>query len=149
MHDIRFYHLTTTSLEAALPRLLEKTLARGWRALVRAGSEARVEALTAHLWTYSEESFLPHGSPKDGYAEMQPVWLDTDAANANGAQVLFLTDGTYSEDISAFEIVAELFDGTDTQALLAARAHWRSYKKAGYTPTYWKQDADGRWIKGA
>lgn len=149
MSDIRFYHLTTTSLEAALPQLLEKTLARGWRAVVRAGSAERVEALAQHLWTYDDFSFLPHGSPKDGHAEKQPVWLDTSEVNVNGAQVLFLTDSTEAGSLDAYEVVAELFDGNDPEAVSAARAHWRTYKRAGHAPTYWKQDERGRWIKGA
>jgi DNA polymerase-3 subunit chi len=149
MSDIRFYHLTTTSLEAALPQLLEKTLARGWRAVVRAGSSERVEALAQHLWTYDDASFLPHGSPKDGHPEAQPVWLDTSAANVNGAQALFLTDSTEAASLDDYEVVAELFDGNDREAVSVARAHWRTYKQAGHAPTYWKQDERGRWIKGA
>ena len=33
--EVWFYHLERTSLDQALPELLEKTLARGWKALVR------------------------------------------------------------------------------------------------------------------
>jgi DNA polymerase-3 subunit chi len=93
MTDVRFYHLTSTSLEAALPQMLEKTLERGQRAVVIAGSEERVEALNAHLWTYKDRGFLPHGTAKDGHSEAQPVWLTESDENPNGAQVLFLTDG--------------------------------------------------------
>lgn len=149
MSDIRFYHLTTTSLEAALPQLLNKTLARGWRAVVRAATSDRVEALTDRLWTYDEASFLPHGSPKDGHPTQQPIWLDTSDHNVNGAKVIFLTDGTEVSDVAAYGVVAELFDGSDTDAVTTARHHWRAYKRAGHTPTYWKQDENGRWIKGA
>ena len=91
--EIRFYHLTRTTLEAALPQMLEKTLERGQRAVVQAGSAARVEALTAWLWTYQDRSFLPHGSAKDGHGALQPVWLTDQDERPNGAQVLFLTDG--------------------------------------------------------
>lgn len=149
MTDIRFYHLTRTRLEQALPQMLEKTLERGQRALVLASSEDRVEALTAHLWTYRDRGFLPHGSAKDGYAELQPVWLATTDANPNGAQVLFLTDGATSESVDAFDVVAELFDGSDGEAVQAARERWKGYKASGHDVTYWKQDDRGRWEKGA
>jgi len=149
MTEIRFYHLTRTSLEAALPKLLEKTLARDWRALVLAGSEDRVEALAAHLWTYDDRSFLPHGTRKDGYPELQPIWLSTSDENVNGANVLFLTDGTESAAVDRFEVVAELFDGHDGEAVQRARRHWKAYKAAGHEVTYWKQADDGRWTKGA
>ena len=56
MTDIAFYHLTRSPLEAALPKLLEKTLDAGKRAVVVAGSEERVENLNNALWTYSQGS---------------------------------------------------------------------------------------------
>ncbi|RDD62791.1 DNA polymerase III subunit chi [Ferruginivarius sediminum] len=149
MTEIRFYHLTRTSLESALPQLLEKTLERGWRALVLASSDDRVEALTAHLWTYDDRSFLPHGSPRDGRPEYQPIWLSAEDANANNANVLFLTDGAASAHVGDFDLVAEMFDGNDGEAVAAARRRWKDYKQAGHQLTYWKQDESGRWQKGA
>ena len=89
--DISFYHLTRTTLEAALPQMLEKTLERGQRAVVRAGSAERVEALNGWLWTYRDRTFLPHGSAQDGHAALQPVWLTDQDERPNEAQVLFLT----------------------------------------------------------
>ena len=145
MTDVRFYHLTNTSLEAALPQMLEKTLERGQRAVVIAGSEERVEALNAHLWTYKDRSFLPHGTTKDGYGESQPVWLTEADENPNGAQVLFLTDGAASERVGDFQVCALLFDGRDPAAVERARGQWRSYKDAGHQVTYWQEDAQGRW----
>lgn len=148
MTDVRFYHLTTTSLEAALPQLLDKTLARGWRALVLAASEDRVEALTVHLWTYDDRAFLPHGSAKDGRPAYQPIWLSTEDADVNQANVLFLTDGAASSRVGEFDLVAEIFDGNDGEAVAAARERWKAYKIAGYQLTYWRQDAHGRWQEG-
>ncbi|MGE0117098.1 MAG: DNA polymerase III subunit chi [Dongiaceae bacterium] len=145
MTEIRFYHLQRTALEAALPPMLEKTLERGQRAVVMAGSEERVEHLVDRLWTYSERSFLPHGSARDGHADMQPVWLTTADENPNGAQVLFLTDGTASGQVAAYELCVELFDGNDEAAVQAARARWTAYKAAGHQLTYWQQSAAGRW----
>ncbi len=147
MTEVRFYHLTRATLETALPMMLEKTLERGQRAVVRAGSEERVEALTAWLWTYRDRSFLPHGSAKDGHAELQPVWLTDQDERPNGAQVLFLTDGAVSERLDDYELCAVLFDGNDTAALAAAREQWRGLKDSTHDLTYWQQDAQGRWEK--
>ena len=147
MTEVRFYHLTRATLETALPMMLEKTLERGQRAVVRAGSEERVEALTAWLWTYRDRSFLPHGSAKDGHAELQPVWLTDQDERPNGAQVLFLTDGAVSERLDDYELCAVIFDGNDEAALAAAREQWRSLKDSAHDLTYWQQDEDGRWEK--
>ena len=149
MTEIRFYHLTRSTLEGALPQMLAKTLARGQRAVVLAGSEERVEALTAHLWTFAERSFLPHGSPRDGHGEDQPVWLSEADERPNGAQVLFLTDRAHSEKIGEYELCAVLFDGKDPDALAASRDQWRAFKDAGHEVTYWQQDEAGKWEKKA
>ena len=145
MTEVRFYHLTRTRLENALPQMLEKTLSRGQRAVVRAGSEERVEALNAWLWTYGDRTFLPHGSAKDGYPAEQPVWLTVAEENPNGAQVLFLTDGTASTQLEAFDLCADLFDGNDEAAVTAARARWTACKEAGHAVTYWRQTERGGW----
>ena len=145
--DISFYHLTRTTLEAALPQMLEKTLERGQRAVVRAGSAERVEALNGWLWTYKDRGFLPHGSAEDGHAALQPVWLTETDERPNDAQVLFLTDGATSERPAEFERCAVLFDGNDESALAAARAQWLGLKDAGHDLTYWQQDDQGRWEK--
>ena len=145
--EIRFYHLQKTTLERALPQLLEKVLARSQRAVVMAGSADRVEALNAQLWTYSEKSFLPHGSARDGFAAEQPVWLTEADERPNGAQVLFLTDGASSARIADYAMVVEMFDGNDDAAVAAARARWTAYKAEGHDLTYWRQDDAGRWAK--
>src|SRR5215470_10463548 len=109
MADVLFYHLERQPLERVLPSLLEKTLERGWRAVVQAGSEERVEALDQHLWTYREDSFLPHGSKRDGNSAEQPIYLTSEDANPNGAHVRFLVDGAQCAAFSGYERIVLLF----------------------------------------
>ena len=143
--EIRFYHLQHMTLERALPQLLEKTLERGWRAVVMAGSEERVEALNGQLWTYGKDSFLPHGSQKDGNPEMQPVWLTHFDENPNAATVLFLVDGANSGRVGEYDLCCDLFDGRDEAAVEAARGRWTACKEAGHKLTYWQQSETGGW----
>ena len=148
MTEIRFYHLTRRPLEDTLPVMLDRTVNRDHRrAVVLAGSEERVEALNAHLWTYKDRGFLPHGSKRDGFAARQPVWLTTADENPNGSDVLFLTDGARSEKVSDYELACELFDGNDPEAVAAARERWAAYKRAGHKLTYWQQTDRGGWEK--
>ncbi len=146
--EIRFYHLRTTTLERALPQILEKALAAGERIVVVAGSPERVESLNAALWTYNDRSFLPHGSVKDGFAEDQPIWLTTKEENPNGATMLVLTDGATSSDVSSWRSVIEIFDSGSEATVAAARERWKVYRAAGHSLTYWKQNDQGRWEKG-
>ena len=143
MTEIRFYHLQRTSLERALPELLEKCHERSWHAVVMAGSEERVESLTQHLWTYHDRSFLPHGNARDGSAEQQPIWLTAMDENPNGATVLFLVDGARSYNVAGFDLVCEVFDGNDSDALAGARERWREYRDSGHALAYWQQGESG------
>tara|TARA_A100001037_G_scaffold306628_1_gene353437 strand:- start:335 stop:784 length:450 start_codon:yes stop_codon:yes gene_type:complete len=145
MPAISFYHLERTSLDRALPKLLEKVLEHGHRAVVMAGSDERVEALNLALWTYEQQSFLPHGSEVDGNAERQPVFLTTHDENPNGSDVLVLVDGVESERLGSFARVLDLFDGHDAEAVEAARARWRQLKDQGYELAYWQQTSPGGW----
>jgi len=147
--DISFYHLQKSPLEKALPKLLERTLQADKRALVRVGSEARAEQLSAQLWGYDPASWLPHGTKKDGRPEDQPVWLTADGENANGADFLFLTEGMTAADIDAFERCFELFDGNDGAQVAAARARWKAYKEQGHALKYLQQTDAGGWSEKA
>ncbi len=149
MADIGFYHLLSQPLERALPKLLEKVLQQDMRAVVVAGSEERVEALNDVLWSYSREGFLPHGSTRDGYAELQPVWLSTTEERPNGATVLIAVDGVKPDAVDDFDRVVEMFDGRDDTAVATARDHWKSFKAAGHAVTYWQQTDRGGWEKKA
>ncbi len=147
--DVSFYHLERATLESVLPSLLEKTLERGWRAVVQAGSAERLEALDEALWTYKAESFLPHGTTKDGHADAQPIFLTLGGETPNGAGVRFLVDGAEPATYEGFARMIFLFDGNNTDAVAQARAQWKAAKAAGCGVTYWQQNANGRWEKKA
>lgn len=148
MTEVLFYHLTESGLEAALPPLLEKSLARGWRVIVQTGSEERRDALDAHLWTFRDDSFLAHGTDHDPYAADQPILLTTTPHNANGAGVRFMVDGAEPPAIESYQRAVFMFDGHDEGQLEAARLHWRAMKAAGLAATYWQQ-APGGWQRKA
>lgn len=145
MSNVAFYHLQYLPLERALPKLLEKTLEAGKRALVLANSSERIEVLAGLLWTYEPNSWLPHGTSRDGCAEEQPIWLSTKDANPNGSTFLFLTDGAWSVHIEDFERCFDLFDGNDVQAVEAARKRWTAAQADGHKLTYWQQTTQGAW----
>lgn len=147
MTAIAFYHLQRSPLEKALPKLLEKTLEAGKRAVVMAGSVERVAALNTLLWVYDQGSWLPHGDAGDGNAEDQPVWLTTGDENPNGAAFLFLTDGATSARIGDYERCFDMFDGNDPAAVEAARERWTAFKEAGHELAYWQQTDRGGWEK--
>ena len=148
MAEVLFYHLQRKPLEAVLPSLLARSIERGWRAVVQAVTEERLAALDDLLWTYSDESFLPHGTDQELQPESQPVLLTISTANPNAAAVRFLVEGAdLPEQVAGYERVVILFDGDDAEAVARAREQWREVTKRGASATYWQQDERGRWQK--
>ena len=147
--EVYFYHLERRTLDDVLPNLLERSLKRSWRATVQAASEERVQALDTLLWTYGNESFLPHGTARDGRASAQPIYLTAGEDNPNAAHVRFLVDGAMLADASPYVRVAHVVDGRDQDAVANAREAWREAKARGDAVSYFQQDADGRWLEQA
>lgn len=149
MTDVLFYHLTESTLEDALPSLLERSLDRGWRAVVQTGSEERRDALDTHLWTFRDDSFLAHGTEHEQHAQHQPVLLTTGVGNLNEAQIRFLVDGAEPPPLGDYERAVFMFDGHDAMQLEQARRHWKAMKSDGHAVTYWQQTPERRWERKA
>lgn len=150
MTEILFYHLQGQRLEGVLPALLEKSLQRGWRVVVQGASEERIEALDAHLWTYRDDGFLPHGTWREPEASAQPVLLTLTESNPNGSNVRILIEGApMPADPESYRRIVLLFEGDDEEAVTAARAHWSEARGRGFDVTYWQPDESGRWVKKA
>jgi DNA polymerase III subunit chi len=153
MTEIRFYHLQGRKPEEALPSILEAALAQGLRAVVEAPVAEWIEALDERLWTYADESFLPHGAARDGEPAAQPIFLTTAPDNPNGARLRVLVGGARAAPIlghapTAYDQIVILFDGADDEARTAARAQWAELKAAGHAPTYWREGETGAWEPG-
>ena len=148
--DVLFYHLQNQPLERVLPALLARSVERGWKVVVEAATPERVEALDSLLWTYSDESFLPHGTDRETDAALQPIVITTRQDRPNGASVRFLVDGAaLPADSATYDRLVLMFDGNDPDAVARARQHWREAKGGGHACTYWQQNDAGRWEKKA
>ena len=147
--EVWFYHLERTSLDQALPELLEKTLARGWKAVVRAGAAERIEHLDGWLWSYRDDSFLAHGTADEPHPARQPILLTTNFERPNAAEALFLIDGAEAGELEGYRRCILLFDGRDEGAITQARGQWAAFRKQGLPVAYWRQGAERGWEKQA
>lgn len=145
MTRVDFYHLQKTPLEQVLPKLCEKAFSTGKKIKVLLGNEERIDFINTLLWTYSEESFLPHGCKKDGFIQEQPIFISSDANNENDASILILADNIYPDldFLTNFERVLNIFDGGDEIALNNARDYWKQVKNLGCELHYWQQKDNG------
>lgn len=151
MTNVWFYHLERRTLDSVLPELLERALARGWRAVVQGATEKGVARLDDLLWSYDPESFLPHGTAADGAPETQPIYLTIDADNPNAADVRFFVEGARvlpalaNPACAPRERAIVMLDGNDEAAVLAARVQWTELKQAGHAVSYYRRNDSGKW----
>ena len=143
MTDIRFYHLNTRTLDQALPEIVQKALSAGHKIVIRAPDDKEVERLNNLLWTFRPDSFIPHGSAKDGNPVHQPVWLSAENDNPNNANVLILTGGLQGGALDGYTLACDIFDGRNHDNVLSARERWKQYKSSGHALTYWQQTEKG------
>lgn len=147
MPEIWFYHLETTSVEQALPDLLEKIVQKGWRAYVHGHDDDKISALNDHLWSYRADSFLAHGREGDDLDGHQPILLGASGNMGNKCQVYLSVSPVDLPDISGLERCLVVFDGGDQDHLGWARTQWKRLKAQGGDLAYWKQNERGRWEK--
>ena len=149
MADIRFYHLTRKTAEQALPDLVRAAYSRGHKILVRGSDEPEIARLNDFLWVHNPDSFLPHGSAKDGNADKQPIFLTSGNDNPAGAEVLMLMPGAATDNIDTFTMCCQLLNGHDEAQIAGARTLWKTWKEAGHAITYWQQSEQGKWEQKA
>ena len=140
-----FYHLEQTSLEAALPTLLEKSLANDWRAVIRFDNAGAMRAMDGYLWTYKDDSFLPHGTDEKPWADAHPILLTCE--DSATADVIFLIGSAQPGDTSKASRCITMVDSRDDAGRAAARERWKAAKDAGGSVSYWRQDDRGSWKK--
>ena len=149
MSEILFYHLTEKRLEDVLPGLLEKCRERQWNVVVQATTPERIQALDAHLWSWRDDAFLPHGATRDGTESEQPIWLTNEQDNPNNATIRFMVEGATPPDLSTYQRGVYIFDGHNADDIATARHRWKCEKADGHDVTYWQQNNRGGWDKKA
>lgn len=143
-----FYHLEGSTIEGVLPDLLEKSLSKGWRVLVKLKPESQTE-FDDHLWTFRADSFIPHGRDDEPMADWQPVLLSADIKSAAGFDIVFLLDGAAVEDVAGVSRIMVMINGRSEQDVTRERARWKALKSENASLAYYQQNERGKWEKRA
>lgn len=147
-----FYHLQQSNLEAVLPDILEKTLAKGWRTLVKIGpsngaADSEMARLDKFLWTYKQDGFLPHGRDDEPMADAHPIILSCTGEKAETADAVILVMGAEMQEVAAAKRCITILDGRNEADKAMARKRWKQVKDAGHPTAYWQQNDHGRWVQ--
>lgn len=112
-------------------RLAEKAYSRGHRIFIHTASREQAETLDRLLWTFRQDSFLPHAISGTELAAVSPIQIGHGVEPAGDCDVLLNLDEAVPEFFSRFHRVAEPV-GNDEPARQRARDHYRYYKERGY-----------------
>ena len=144
-----FYHLTQSTLDGALHKLLPRARAAGWRIEIRGRDMSALKRLDHQLWEGPVDGFLPHGIAGTPDDPLQPILLTHEPSNHSFECVMAVHGADVSiQEVTGAERVCILFDGNDSDAVQHARVQWKTLTAGGVSAQYWSE-ASGSWEKKA
>ena len=130
MTRIDFYQLNPDRhrYEQVVCRLCEKAWEQKQLTLLLTEDAAQSQMLDQRLWTFSEDSFVPHDS-EDSADFVTPILIHDNPDPAGERQLLINLSASVPPYFAQFERVIELVTEDNK---LQARAHYSYYKERGY-----------------
>ena len=149
MTQIIFYSTAPLQVEKTLFALLEKSLEKGNKSLLLFRDKEKCLSINEQLWTYKQNSFLPHISEDDQiYDDIDvPVYLSTKNENPFKAELLFSIDGFLPDNIDHFERVIIIIDVNDELLNEKYKNYYLDINKNFEDIVFYKSDDNGKWIE--
>ena len=133
MAQVDFYVVASGGAEGAAAvacKIVEKAWQQGLRVFVHAASEHEARRLDELLWTFRQDSFVPHARSSDGDAAAEAVTIGSDLGEGIGRDVLVNVCAPVAAATATFERIAEVVsDDADVRA--AARERYAAYRRLG------------------
>src|SRR5690242_10228547 len=134
MPKIDFYLIPESSQKARLHlacRLIEKAYKHRHRIYIHVDTLADAHQLDELLWTYREESFLPHNIYGEGPEPAPPIQIGFNSTPEKHRDILMNLCHSVPEFFPQFSRILECVTNDSTiQAF--AREHYRIYRAKGY-----------------
>ena len=135
-----FYDVAPDAWDAWLHKLASAAWDRtGARLLIMVDGPDRADALDAALWTFREESFLPHEVVRGDAPLTDPdarVLISWDESNPHGANLLALDSPVDLDFASSFEVVMDVVDRRSEERLVASRERFKAWRSRGVSPEH-------------
>lgn len=134
MPRIDFYILNTGDLTTRLEfacRLAEKAYKNRHRLYIHTEHEQDAHQMDELLWTYRDESFLPHNLYGEGPEEAPPIQIGFGIVPEKQRDILMNLSNQVPTFYKNFNRVLELV-ANDSNHQAKAREHFKMYRAAGY-----------------
>lgn len=132
MSSVDFYEVKAPRWELVLCRHVETAYEAGERVYVRCSSEALARHVDELLWTFREDSFVPHGLWPGAGELKDPVAVGWHPGNPNRASRLVLAGAGEPDELSRYERATDFVPVADAALTGAARARYRAFRGRGH-----------------
>ena len=147
MSEVFFYHLTKTTLEIALPKILERALSEKWSIEIRTSANTNLDEISNAIWRGPEESFLPHCLEDHEDSQDYPIVLCKSPLKDWRDCLIVVDQADLKEnEVKNYKRVCLIFDAKIEVELSKARKSWKKLSEEGIKTIYWSEDK-GRWVK--
>lgn len=147
MSEVFFYHLTKTTLEIALPKILERALSEKWSIEIRTSANTNLDEISNAIWRGPEESFLPHCLEDHEDLQDYPIVLCKSPLKDWRDCLIVVDQADLKEnEVKNYKRICLIFDAKIEAELSKARKSWKKLSEEGINTAYWAEDK-GRWVK--
>ena len=112
-------------------RLVERIHAAGHRVYIQVPEPEQARHLDRLLWTFKQQSFLPHGLAEDADQELTPILINHKDDPGDESQVLINLTLEVPSFFGSFDRLCELID-KDLTVRDAGRQRYAYYRDRGY-----------------
>ena len=134
--QIDFYVLQEQSTGGRLKlacRIVEKAYRLGHRVYVRTGNSDDTNVLDDLLWTFSQNSFVPHQLSAESDSRESPVVVGEHPPVAEGTDVVISVADDPVSDFTAYSRIVEIV-GCEDEEKASGRNRFRYYRERGVEP---------------
>ena len=114
-------------------RIVEKAYRLGHRVYVRTGNSDDTNVLDDLLWTFSQNSFVPHQLSTESVSLESPVVIGEHPPAAEGADVVISVADDPISYFTAYQRIVEIV-GCDDDEKVSGRKRFRYYREHGVEP---------------
>jgi DNA polymerase-3 subunit chi len=142
-----FYNSARRETVKDIVKLTEKLYKKNNFILLYCADQETVDALDEYLWSYSEDSFIPHSKKNNEKKSLYPILVTDEILNDHEHNILLALNGVLIKetDWPKFNKVYYFFDDQNHEERENARSMWKSFSSLEIDCRYWV-NKENKWI---
>jgi DNA polymerase-3 subunit chi len=138
---INFYKVQNENFIKTICLLVEKAYQSNYKIIIKTSDSLLENEINKTLWTYSQKTFIPHGSSKDPLPEKHPIYITTGEENPNKANLKIFVNSIEPYKGNFDKVLYIFLDNPENNE--NSRALYENYKINGASTTYHIQETQG------